>query len=830
MGQLKRPMKTILTLILTLASAAPAFAQAWSGILAPARATDWTQAGIQGYHSGSLPSDSWPQCASSGSVPAYGSAGSYLSPSTIINAVAANSGGNCYVLLGAGDFYLSGNIRNKNVTHVELRGMGASATRLHFSAATTCANGGGDCEVSFEDNVGEYPGGVGTAAKWTAGYTQGTTSITVNNASILNITAGTTLLVLDQADTGYSGNTVAAGGSGTTGSSIDNGGYFVCGDKYQTTPTGCSYNGQDGNASRPNRYQEEIVQVTACSPSCSNAGSTTLTITPGLIHPNWSSGQAPEAWSIQAGGCTMVGLKDFLVDGSATTSGSLGVNFNNCSNFWANGLAVEQTYSAGISVFTSAFGDISSNFIYNAGQSTSGTDPNPHDPSGVLVNGESVVVANNIVNWVRVGLIGSGGVEGNVFAYNYLVNAFESNGDLWGSAWDGHDDGTSYNLWEGNMAPQMFQDGTHGGKLAETHFRNLYTGWESCSNGNCSPSATQKTANVDAVTLNAYNRYNNIVGNILGTPGINYSSGGGAYVFTNASQYWAGTGYGHIWNIGSGNGGTSPPIPIDPLTISTAMWYDNWDAANNAIMACTAANTPVAACTADQRGAAASAYPGLSSPSTTLPASFYYTSRPSWYSGSIAFPAIGPDVTGGNVGECGGTPNTAGQYAMTPAFSASQCAGQGLTAAWASHVNAIPAMQCFLNAGGLADGTGGPISFDRATCYGGTVTCADPVQAGPNYSGTYYAPPTGLPLAVAWSSPTPACTMHCTTDGSTPTSASPVYAPFSISSTTPIRCLAVQSGYTDSNVSGGTWTIIPSSPAPPTISGTVTVGGTITIN
>lgn len=709
--------------------------QPWSGVLSPTRAADWTQAGIQG--GGGIPSGSWAQCGST--IGPYGSSGSPASPSAIINAVNACSDKSQYVQLGAGTFYLNAGIRMRGVNSVELRGMGADQTKLIFSGTSTCAGGASACEVSFEDNDGEYPTGVGAAAKWTAGYSQGSTTITVNNASPLKITPNQTMLVLDQDDTGYSGDTSAAGGSGISGSSADNNGYFTCADAFNASSgTGCSYNGPDGSAGRAHRWQEETVLVTGCSPSCGNTGTTTLTITPGIIHPNWSSGQSPEAWAIQAN--HNVGMQDFSVDGAGTSNGQFGVDFNDVFNFWARGLRVANTYSAGITMWNVLFGDVESNYVYDPGQSSVGKDPNPRDPSGILINGSDILVANNIVQWTRIGIITGGPSAGNVIAYNYLNNCFESNGDLWGCLWDGHSNGDDFNLWEGNVAPQAYQDQTHGGKLSETYFRNLLTGWESCSNGNCSPSATSKQANLDALSALAYNRYGNIVGNVLGTPGISTLS----YAYTNASQFWSSnSGIGHIFNLASGNG-CSPsggcqggPLAIDRVVLSSTMWWDNWDAFNKATLACTGIASPLAACPQDQRGDAAPTYPGLSNPSSNLPASFFLSSRPSWWAGSIPFPAIGPNVTGGNVGQCGGTPNQQGQYALVPATSSSQCAGQGLNAAWSGHVNAIPAMACYLNTmGGPPDGTNTSVlSFSRSACYaGGSTSTAPPAPSG--LSGT----------------------------------------------------------------------------------------------
>jgi hypothetical protein len=99
-----------------------------------------------------------------------------------------------------------------------------------------------------------------------------------------------------------------------------------------------------------------------------------------------------------------------------------------------------------------------------------------------------------------------------------------------------------------------------------------------------------------------------------------------------------------------------------------------------------------------------------------LPASFYYASKPDWF-GSVAWPPIGPDVDGGDVGQCSGALDTPGQFAGVAATKASQCKETTLKPGWGGHVHAIPAMACYFALGGLPDGTGDEIPFDAAACY-----------------------------------------------------------------------------------------------------------------
>ena len=102
-------MRRALTILLLLCPLT-IFGQAWSGVLAPSRATDWTSAGIPG----GIPSGSWTQCGST--VSASGSSGSPTSPSSLNSLIAScstpvascNGSSGKYVLLGSGDFWFSG--------------------------------------------------------------------------------------------------------------------------------------------------------------------------------------------------------------------------------------------------------------------------------------------------------------------------------------------------------------------------------------------------------------------------------------------------------------------------------------------------------------------------------------------------------------------------------------------------------------------------------------------------------------------------------------------------------------------------------------------------
>src|ERR1700680_2005168 len=93
---MNRKQSLLFSLILLLMIPTAAHAQAWSGILDPARAIDWTQAGVPG----GIPSGSWTQTGST--INATG--GDRTSAiQTALNACGTNH----YVMLGSGTFSIT---------------------------------------------------------------------------------------------------------------------------------------------------------------------------------------------------------------------------------------------------------------------------------------------------------------------------------------------------------------------------------------------------------------------------------------------------------------------------------------------------------------------------------------------------------------------------------------------------------------------------------------------------------------------------------------------------------------------------------------------------
>jgi hypothetical protein len=662
----------------------PSSGQAWSGIIAPARGIDWTQAGAVPGSPNTLPSASYTQCGSTLA------AGSY-NGSTITTTL-AGCASNTYYKLGTGTFNISGSIILPTSGHVAIRGSGTQLTFVSFSGSLGACNG---TSSGFElcSSDGTYPGGTTTAYNWTAGYSQGATQITL--ASVTGIVANQTMLVLNQCDTGFSGSAC------TTGSSVDNGGYFVCSTLYNSSgPTGCGANGPDTGAYRSNDFEQEIVMVTAINSG--GCGSTCVTISHPLFHPNWASGQAPQAVVIQA--LIQVGVENMTIDGAAGgSSNTTAVGLQNCYECWVSGTIISHWQTFGVYGVGVAHLTVKDNYLFASSGSPDAYAIRP-------TVGDSDLIQNNIIQQWKNSIACDGPCVGEVVAYNYSVDQIvpSPSDQMWGMTWT-HSAGDDFMLREGNAGDQAQDDNVHGTHLDQTSLRNFFWGFESCINGttsasNCGSYTVKDQASTAFVESSGV-RYANNIGNILGTPGFTTTYQSTAFL----SAYSA-------WNIGGGNTGVG--IPTDTLVGTTMLRWGNWDVVNAATLFCTAASTPIAACPEDDRGDTAPTYPGLSSPSTTIPASFYQSSKPNFFSSTTPWPPIGPDVTGGNVGQCSGTIDTTA-FAGLPATANSQCAsGQTIsTSAWAGHVNTNPAMAYYFTLGGVPDGTGPILAFDPNAYY-----------------------------------------------------------------------------------------------------------------
>ena len=657
-------------------------AQLWSGVLAPARGIDWTHAGV----TGGISSASWTQCGST--IAPYGSSANPQSASPINTALAA-CGPNTYVQLGAGSFYLSTGIVITQKSHIVLRGSGPTQTEVYFYGHDSCGGLQGAICVKASDT--EYSGAPSNVANWTTGYAQGSTSITLgsNVSGSIQPYVGATL-ILDQLNDG-------------TTRAADTGNIFVC----SSAPACTQSNGGNG---RSGRNQQQIVKIT----SVSGSGPYTVGITPSIYMPNWRSSQAPQAWWANVADPAYVGIENMTVDFSNDGGGGgNGIEFFNVENSWVQNCSLVAKVSEPVPSGTYRLVEgyqahnVTVRDNYLVGRKT-------WDAYGIdFWEGGDNLIENNIIQSIPTPMMCEN-CYGNVYTYNFTLNNQWGNpSGTWaqGSVYH-HGSFDAYVLTEGNVAYSMELENYFGQAFFYTAFRNRFFGFQV---GNENQSVPGFYYGLD--------RYENVVGNILGTSG--YHTNYEMIATGNTSHSGSGSCNNTIFVIGLGSNcadGDNVTWPYnDVAAAGTEMLWGNYDVVNRA-------NRFVKS----EDGSGAPGYPALSGPSSALPASFVYNGAPSWWPSGKPWPLIGPDVSGGNLSVCSG-----GTYDKWPATSSSQCAGGTLASSGINGESySNPAMDCYLTTmGGPPDGSGPALTnFDANVCYG-TPSSAP-------------APPSGLSAAV----------------------------------------------------------------------------------
>jgi hypothetical protein len=599
----------------------------WAGILDPSRAIDWsrTNAGVVG----GIPNRTTP-------------CGTALNPGAtyteINSAIAACNDG--VVTLNAGTYILGGGIiiAKNNVT---LRGAGPNQTFLRFTAGYSCGGLGGDlCFINGDPNWQGYPSNV---ADWTSGYSAGTTSITLgaNTVGSTKPSIGT-LLILDQLDD----------------SNTDNGGLWIC-----QNVNVCSQSGGVSQG-RPGRGQTQVVRVTAIS---AGACPCTVTISPGLYMPNWRAGQSPAAWWSNSLPITGSGVENLSMDHSGSSANG-GTFIYNGYGIWLKNIRSLNAHQKHVWMYQSVHTTVRDSYFY--GTQAAASDSYATD----TYTGGDQLIENNIFEHVASPMLNEGG-QGTVHAYNYAIDDFYTAG---GTALDWqqassyqHAIGNSFLLWEGNAGIALTADDIHGVSDFIAAFRNYWHGRDPAGG-----STAGKLQQTNAIQLQAFNRYYNLIGNILGTGSYH-----NRYEWAAPSQSDvgdAGLSDRSIYSLAySGNEGTKlPALPNDPLVVTTLFRWGNYDVVRG-----------LGQWNASEVPSSLSPYGNSLPASQTLPSSFYLSARPAWW-GTGPWPGIGPDVTGGNIPGVGGHANKIPaqlcyerltndpQYTVTPPvrlFNANSC-------------------------------------------------------------------------------------------------------------------------------------------------------------
>jgi hypothetical protein len=664
--------------------AGPLYAQPWSGVLGAGRAIDWSSAGAGPLPNRSTICASW--FAGSG-TPGSGTGvnGDYYwrtdtsamfrksggawgpdgrTSAADMNTSIATCGSGNVVYLNPGAYTLSGSIVT-STSNVTVRGSGADTTSIVWSATNSNCNGlGAVAFCIFNGDTNTYVGNASNAATWTAGYGPGITSITLGAMTaggISSLHVGS-LIVLDQQDD-------------PTDPGAD---IFVC----QTSGSNgsCSQQGANGTA-KAGRAQSQQVTVT----SISGNGPWTIGISPGLYAPNWSASRSPEAWWSGTLPVSGFGIENLTLDAHLLGDSQAIVEYTNVTKSWIKGIrSINGTGTRGaarkhVLVWQSARITVRDSYFYGSSPTSEGYGV---DFSSVSADN---LCENNIFQHVAAGTLAEVSV-GDVFAYNYAVDNYYDNGAPNWQGGDGthHQVGDYYLLWEGHEGIQFNADSIHGTAFFITHFRNYLNGHDVATE------VAPKTQATWAYFLFSGARYFNLIGNVLGTQSyhVRYTTQSSSTTDCgNANTSYTSVivlGYSDQNGINFSAGCSQAPftIPNDMTAATTLMRWGNYvacsgDAACNAVRF---VNAEVPSGLTNYRNTIPA--------SQNLPASFYLASKPSWW-GTMPWPAVGPDVTGGNVAGVGG------------------------------HVYHNPAANCYLNVmGGLTNGFSGTLTFNAGQCYG----------------------------------------------------------------------------------------------------------------
>jgi hypothetical protein len=401
---------------------------------------------------------------------------------------------------------------------------------------------------------------------------------------------------------------------------------------------------------RPNRTQTQYVKVTAISGN-------QVTISPGLYMTNWRSAKSPQAWFWGSTSQTAVanGIEDLTLDHSASTADETGLMIWNAYGCWVKNVKSVSPNRNHIWLYQSAHSEVRDSYFFgtkNAASQSYGVES--------FMTSDNLVM-NNIFQHVTTPIM-TGPASGNVTAYNYTLDMYYSVVLNWMMAGTkgSHDTGTGMNLFEGNESNSFGMDLYHGPGALPTAFRNYFSGRDG-----------SRTSNTEVVYIWAYNRFVNFVGNVLGTPGYHT-----VYEDSRGPQGQTGNPNQSIFLLGYSGVDESleTGIAYDLMTVTSLLRWGNFDYATNTTR-WNASEIP-----------SDNAVPA----NHTLPASLFLTTKPSWW-GTMPWPAIGPDVTGG--------------------FDQ------------AGHVYKNPAHLCYDISTKNADGS---LIFDPAQCYGNTPADTTP--------------------------------------------------------------------------------------------------------
>lgn len=247
--------------------------------------------------------------------------------------------------------------------------------------------------------------------------------------------------------------------------------------------------------------RRQMIRIVAKSGDGPGGSADTLTITP-AVHFTPDSGLVAKVNELPDGPTSGIGIEDLEIEMSYN-GGQTGLVFHNAVNSWAKNVKVYRPANYGIQFVDSLFCEARR---CRVGERTDGSNG-----AGFLVNhvGNSLI-EDNVVLDIGPGFEVNFGSAGNVIAFNFVDH--KSSG---GGININHGPHNSFNLYEGNIAPDIKSDGYFGSSSNDTIFRNWITG----NLYRASPAA-----NTYVVALARFARNYAVIGNILGSDGYPFAN------------------------------------------------------------------------------------------------------------------------------------------------------------------------------------------------------------------------------------------------------------------------------------------------------------------
>jgi len=348
------------------------------------------------------------------------------------------------------------------------------------------------------------------------------------------------------------------------------------------------------------RALRQLVKITGIS-------GTTIRFSPALFY-TYSESLSPQASVIStavpalAADGGSIGVENLIVQDAGGNSGGARwtVSVKVCTNSWLYKVGSVNSYSGHILAMHALQNTFKKCYLTGAYAVAPSRAYGFQISDGCCSN----LIEDSIVAGISAEFDLENGASGNVVAYNYAEPGhLDSSPDsALPCLQPNHGAHPMYNLFEGNNAANFTADFYWGTSSHQTAFRNhLYGSYESLRGV------------IIAVSIWHGQDYFSVIGNVLGTAGK-------GFIYEKA---WpAPFGYYDflIYQLGYADADFRNPPAGGTDTVTTLLRHANYDIVNNSVI-----------------------YNG--SDNQDLPGSYYLAGKPSWF-GSLAWPAIGPDVSG----------------------------------------------------------------------------------------------------------------------------------------------------------------------------------------